>query len=123
MKAESKYRPLRTLGWVLLFEIGAAVSIAGCAGTPAARTPVAVEQVVEMSKTGTPASTIIDKMEQTGSVYLLPGSSVAMLRSEGVPDAVLDYMVKTGPRAAREQADECFKWIWCNMGPPYFVVK
>ena len=123
MMTESKYRPPRTPAWVFLFEIGATVSIAGCAGAPAARTPVPVEQVVEMSKTGTPASAIIDKMEQTRSVYLLPGSSVAMLRSEGVSDDVLDYMIKTRPLAERAQADECFKWIWCNMGPPYFVVK
>ena len=76
-----------------------------------------------MSRNGAPASAIIGKMKETRTVYLLPGSSVAMLRSEGVPEPVLDYMLSTRSRAEREQADECFKWVWCIRGPPYMVVR
>lgn len=119
-----KYGALPHPIWILLFGFSGAVLIAGCVGMPPrARAPISVEQVVEMSKDGTAASIIIAKMQQTSSVYRLPGSSVAMLRSEGVPEPVLDYMLSTRGRAEREQADECFKWIWCIRGPPYMVVR
>jgi len=76
-----------------------------------------------MSRDGAPASAIIGKMKETRTVYLLRASSVAMLRSEGVPEPVLDYMLSTRSRAEREQADECFEWVWCIRGPPYMVVR
>ena len=108
--------------WTLL-ALGAAVLACSCATRPAANGPLSVGQVVEMSRNGAPASAIIGRMKETRTVYLLPGSSVAMLRSEGVPEPVLDYMLSTRSRAEREQADECFKWVWCIRGPPYMVVR
>jgi hypothetical protein len=114
---------LRHTIFILLFWVGGAVLIAGCASTPATKAPVTIGQVIEMSRNGTDAPSIIAKMRETGTVYRLPGSSVAMLEGEGVPAPVLDYMLQTRSQAERAQADECFKWIWCVMGPPYFVVK
>jgi hypothetical protein len=108
---------------ILVFGIGGAVLIAGCASTPTTKAPVTIAQVIEMSRNGTDAPSIIAKMQETGTVYRLPGSSLAMLKGEGVPAPVLDYMLQTRSRAEREQADECLKWIWCIMGPPYFVVR
>jgi len=108
--------------WTLL-ALAVAVLACGCATRTAANAPLSVGQVVEMSRNGVPASAIIGKMKETRTVYLLPGSSVAMLRSEGVPEPVLDYMRSTRSRAEREQADECFKWVWCIRGPPYMVVR
>jgi len=119
-----KWRLLPHPTWVLLIRLGGAVLIASCASTPpTSRAPISVEQVVAMSRDGAAASVIIRKMQETGTVYRLPGSSVAMLRSEGVPEPVLDYMLSTRWRAEREQADECFKWIWCVRGPPYVLVR
>jgi hypothetical protein len=123
VNAGSKWRFLRHSIFILLFGVIGFVLIPGCASTPATKAPVTIEQVIEMSRNGTDAPTIIAKMQQTGTVYRLPGSSVAMLKGEGVPAPVLDYMLQTRWRAEREQADECFKWIWCMVGPPYFVVR
>jgi hypothetical protein len=76
-----------------------------------------VEDVVEMSRNRTEASAIIDKMQQSRAVYRLPGSAFAILKSEGVADPVLDYMLRTYLRAERErQASHC------TMDPPYDVV-
>jgi len=107
----------------ILIALGAALVAAACANQPAAKGAVSVEQVVEMSRSGASASTIIAKMQQTRSVYLLPGAGVAMLRQEGVPEPVLEYMSSTRSQAEREQADQCFKWVWCIRGPPYMVVR
>jgi hypothetical protein len=108
---------------ILLFGVTGAVLIAGCASTPTTTAPLTIEQVIEMSRNGTDASRITAKLQEAGTVFRLPGSSLAMLKSEGVPAPVLDYMLQTRWRAEREQADECFKWIWCTVGPPYFVVR
>ena len=61
----------------ILIALGAALVAAACANQPAAKGAVSVEQVVEMSRSGASASTIIAKMQQTRSVYLLPGAGVA----------------------------------------------
>jgi len=123
LKTGSTRRLLHHSIFVLLSGVSAAILIAGCASTPTTKAPVTIEQVIEMSRNGADAPSIIAKMQQTGTVYRLPGSSVAMLKGEGVPAPVVDYMLQTRWRAEREQADECFKWIWCIVGPPYFVVR
>lgn len=88
----------------------------GCANV-LERGPVTVEQIIEMSRNGTDTPIILAKIQEAGTVYRLSGSRLAMLRSEGVPDPVLDYMLQTYLRAERQrQVDNC------AMGPPYFVL-
>ena len=115
--------PVRRGILVLLFVVGSAVLSSGCANRLTTKAPVTIEQVIEMSRNGTDAPNIIARMRETGTVFRLSASSLAMLRSEGVPTPVLDYMWQTRWLAEREQADECYRWIWCIMGPPYFAVK
>ena len=70
-----------------------------------------------MSGQGVDASSMIAKMREAGTVYRLSGSKLAALRTEGVPDPVLDYMLQTYLRVERErQLQEC------TLGPPYFPV-
>jgi hypothetical protein len=89
--------------------------LCGCATQP---TPPSVADVVGMSKKGTGAHEIIDKMRESRGVYRIAGSEFAALKSEGVPDSVLDYMLQTYLRAERERQAQ-----YCTMGPPYDVVK
>jgi hypothetical protein len=95
--------------------IACALLVASCATTP---NPVAVSEVVAMSKEGTDASVIIARMRETRSVYRLPGSAFGDLKNEGVPAPVLDYMLQTYLRAERERQVED-----CSLGPPYFVIE
>ena len=78
-----------------------------------------VERVIAMSKSGTDASSIIAKMQEAGTVYRLSGSQLAVLKAEGVPDPVLDYMLRTYLRAERERQ----VLEGCILGPPYFPVN
>lgn len=89
--------------------------LCACATQPI---PPTVADVIEMSRQGTPAPAIIDSMRQSRAVYRLPGSAFADLKSAGVADPVLDYMLQTYLRAERERQAQ-----YCTMGPPYDVVK
>ncbi len=76
--------------------------LAGCtfsASTP--RVPVTVSQILEMSKTGVPPGTIVQKMRDSGTVYRLQASQLAQLKEQGVPNAVLNYMQQTYLDAVR----------------------
>ena len=67
------------------------VILAGCAGMDR-RPPPSLDQVVELSKAGTPPEEIIRELQETRAVYPLTGSQIAKLHEQGVPDTVLDYM-------------------------------
>ena len=122
MNMNSNCRASPRVAWMLVLVLAWAIFVGGCA-SDTARSPLRVSQIVEMNRSGAPASSIIAKMQETGSVYRIPASGVAKLRSEGVPEPVLDYMMSTRAVAEREQADECFKWIWCLSGPPYALSR
>jgi hypothetical protein len=70
------------------------VVLTGCTSVPS-RPPVTTEQIVQMSLDGVPAADIVQKMRDAGTVYRLSGSQLARLKSQGVPDEVLDYMQDT----------------------------
>jgi hypothetical protein len=101
---------LSAMSWVLFS--------AGCTTLPT-QAPVTVEQVIAMSKNGTDAPSIIAKMQEAGIVYRLSGSKLAALKTDGVPDPVLDYMLQTYLRAERERQ----VLEGCILGPPYFPVN
>jgi hypothetical protein len=77
---------LRNLALALLFAV-----LAGCAGLHRPPPP-SLEQVVAMSKAGTPPEEIIRVLQDSGAVYPLTGSQIAKLHEQGVPDTVLDYL-------------------------------
>ena len=123
MTSASNRYCLRRSILALLFAVAAVFLSSGCASTSKTETPMTMDQVVKMSRNGADAPAIIAKMQETGTVFRLSATSVAMLESEGVPAPVLDYMWQTRWLAERAQADECFRWIWCIMGPPYFIAR
>jgi hypothetical protein len=63
--------------------------------------PVAVPEVVQMSKEGLPVETILQKMRDSGTIYRLTASQLVRLHEDGVPEAVLDYMQETYLAAVR----------------------
>jgi hypothetical protein len=52
--------------------------------------PVSVPEVVQMSKEGLPAETILQKMRDSETIYRLTASQLVRLHEDGVPETVLD---------------------------------
>ena len=76
---------------------------AGCASTRMARPePPTLDEIVAMSKAGTPADEIIKKLKESRAYYPLTASEISSLHDRGVPDCVLDYMYKVHLREIRE---------------------
>ncbi len=80
--------------------------------------PVTVPAVIQMSKSGVPAETIIAKMRESGTAYRLTAAQIGNLHEQGVADAVLDYMQQTYLNAVRhDQALEDWnRWAWAGDG-------
>jgi hypothetical protein len=68
------------------------LSLSSCATFYAARKPMPIAEVVELSKSGAPPPLIIQRIRQSRTTYALRGADFAKLRADGVPDAVLDYL-------------------------------
>jgi hypothetical protein len=102
--------------------------LAGCAGTPVQDaqpkvvriTPqelerlmpqpapnLSLDEIVTLSKNGTPADTIIARIRDTHSRYALTPSQMVELHQKGVSLKVLDYIAEAQQQAVRESvADE-----------------
>ena len=107
-------RSLLTIGKLC---VGASlIALSGCAsmGGPE-RQPVTLEQIVEMSKAGKDAPTIIGEIKTSRTVYDVTASQYAKLSRDGVPDAVLDFMqqgqLKMAERQGRRDAYED-RWLY-----------
>lgn len=102
----------------LLFLLTIALMLGGCATTGGLQTkPITPAQVVEMSKAGESADTIIQKLKDSRTVYQISAAEVVRLHEQGVPDAVLDYMQATYVDAVREEeARRAFFY----RPPPYY---
>ncbi len=91
----------------------------GCSTLPRPAPPT-VSDIVRLSKERVPADEIIRRMDASGAIYRLPASQLAELHSQGVADAVIDYMNQTNIEAARR--DEAFfqtnRYMW--YGPPFY---
>jgi hypothetical protein len=105
--------------------------LAGCAGAPR-RPPPSLEQIVEMSRQGTPAEDIIRQLKDTRAVYALSGSQLAKLHDQGVPEPVLDYLQQAYVNSVRWQErmyyqdrfwmGGCFGCYYRPWAAPYFVI-
>jgi|KBSMisStaDraftv2_1062788.scaffolds.fasta_scaffold1101578_2 hypothetical protein len=104
MNGIRKCLPNESVEWIeRAMSICIVVWLAGCAsGAP--KPPVTVAQILEMSHKGTSADTIIERMHESKSVYLLPASELVALGEAGVPGPVLDYMQQTHFKAASKRA-------------------
>jgi len=88
--------------------------LGGCASTevrePAA---VTVPQIIKMSREGTPATAIIERMRRSGTVYRLKASQLDELHQQGVSDSVINYMQRTYLEAVRHRAERQ-DWSYWN---------
>jgi hypothetical protein len=77
--------------------------LSGCAMVAPSKPPVTVGEVIQMSKEGVPAETIISKMRGSDSVYPLTAAQLTELHDMGVADQVLDYMQQTYIESQRQE--------------------
>jgi hypothetical protein len=94
---------------------------AACAtfGSTDRQPPLTVSEVIQMSKDGVPAKTIIEQMRASGAAYRLSASQLARLHDRGVSDQVLDYMQQTYLSAVR-QDQRLEEWNYWTLGPDGF---
>jgi hypothetical protein len=93
------------------------VLLVACAGTQRPLPPTETE-IIQMSKEGVPADTIIQKMRESWAVYYLSASQLAKLKDQGVPEKVIDYMQYTQLEDARRQNYGPWPWggVWGGSG-------
>jgi hypothetical protein len=102
-------RSVRLAG--LLLTLASLLLLPACASLANRPPPVTVSEVVDMSHHGVPPQQIIDRMQESGTVYRLSATQLAQLKDKGVPDSVLNYMQETyltSVRRRQELADERF---------------
>jgi hypothetical protein len=68
------------------------LALSSCATLYAQRKPMPIDDVVKLSKSGTPPPLIIQRIRESRTTYALRGADFAKLKANGVPDAVLDYL-------------------------------
>lgn len=91
-----------------------AVLAAGCATVPSAP-PLTIEQLVERASKGEPAASLLASLRASHVEFRLNGSDFAKLKASGLPEPVLDELMKREIDSAR--ADERRRTaLW---GPPY----
>ncbi|MEO6022044.1 MAG: hypothetical protein ABIP64_02800 [Burkholderiales bacterium] len=73
---------------------------------PARPVPPTLDEIVSMSKAGTPAEDIIKTLKESRAVYAMTAADITSLHDKGVPDSVLDYMHKVYLREVREDEAE-----------------
>jgi hypothetical protein len=107
---------MRGLRWIVVVVVLSAVG--GCASLGAPRPkPPTLDEIVEMSKAGTPPEEIIKRLEDSYAVYRLSAADVVKLHEQGVSDKVLDYMHEEELREIRR--DEAFR-AYHYYGWPYY---
>jgi len=79
--------------------LGAALAtalFAGCAEPGASPPdPLTEVEIIQMAKEGKPAGDIIAAIRDSGTVYIMDTKDIVRLHQAGVPDEVIDYMLKT----------------------------
>src|SRR5438093_1835925 len=93
----------------------------GCAtlGTTEPPPPVTVSEIIQMSKEGVPADTLIERMRDSETVYRLTAAQLAELHEQGISDQVIDYMQQTYVDAVR-QDQSLADWDYWTAGADGF---
>ena len=93
-----------------------ALLITACSSMQPSSNPLTVPEIVRMSSDSVPADEIIRRITKSGTSYHLSATQLADLRTQGVPDPVIDYMQQTyldAVRADQRLRDEQM-WFPCD---------
>ena len=90
--------PLRILVLTLALAAG------GCASFDPGPPPLSRQEVVQLSKAGTPPGAIVEQLKSTGTVLWLSAAEVAEMRQSGVSTEVLDHLLMAQANELRFRA-------------------
>lgn len=76
---------------------------------------VTVPEIIEMTKAGVSDDEIVNKIQQSGTVYKLDGNQYANLRQIGVSDSVINSMQETYTDAVERREDRDEDWESWNL--------
>jgi len=79
--------------------------------------PLTQDEIVQLSKEGTPPPEIIKHIGESLTVYSLGAKDVIRLHEEGVQDPVIDYMLTTEKWAIEQKARERCYYYYYYPGP------
>ena len=99
--------------------------LVGCASTKTRPVPLSLADIMSMSKAGLSDTEIIQRVEDTRTVFKLTADDVVRLRNEGVSNGAVTYMLDTYTRAAmdeqrRRDSDEIRSQWGFYYGRPYW---
>jgi hypothetical protein len=90
--------PLRILALTLALAAG------GCASFDPGPPPLSKQEVVQLSKAGTPPAAIVERLTSTGTILWLSAPEIVELSQSGVSPEVLDYLQKAQMNELRLRA-------------------
>jgi hypothetical protein len=85
-RTSSQMSPRFNLAFIFL------LALSSCATLYTPRKPMPIGEVVNLSKAGTSAPLIIQRIRESRTTYGLRGADFAKLKADGVADPVLDYL-------------------------------
>lgn len=88
----------------LITVVLAAFVLSGCAALDPGPPPLTRAEIVQLSRSGESAATIIDRLRKTGTVLWLSATDIVNLRQAGVAGEVLDYLQAAQIAEARRQS-------------------
>lgn len=80
--------------------VAIALLLTGCATKPPPPPPLTQADIISMAKAGLGDEEIIQRIDNSLTVFRLNANDVVTLHNEGVSDRVIDYMLGTYTRAA-----------------------
>ena len=113
---------MKTHGLILSGALAVVIAAAGCATTapkgPPPK-PLTQEEIIQMAKSGTLDTDIIQKVRASGTVYRLTSTEILHLHDNGVSNSVIDFMLQDYLEAVRWQEREYSRryYEWYAFGP------
>jgi hypothetical protein len=81
------------MGFIRILTLSMSIALLGaCAGLEPGPPPLTSADIVQLSKSGEPPASIVDRLRESGTVLWLSASDIVKLRDAGVPNEVLDYL-------------------------------
>lgn len=99
----------------LLIAVVTAGALSACATTPSAPS-LTLDTLVESAQKGASADALLATLKSSRVVFGLTGSDFAKLKARGLPDAVLDELMRREVLAARDEQ-------WVRVAPPTWIYR
>lgn len=100
--------------------LATAFALSGCATMGDRAPPLTIDALVERSKQGESAESLLASLRASRERFALSGSEYALLKERGLPAAVLDELQKRELQAARDDQWRNNQFYWGPWRGPWF---